>query len=64
MRMWKMRPMCHLLGLVLLAKVWQMLVAVGQTRDEEIEEEDDVRMVRRRKKYFMLKRSILPHMLT
>jgi hypothetical protein len=36
-----LRHMCHLLGLILMAKDWQVLVAAGVMRDEEIEEEDD-----------------------
>jgi hypothetical protein len=67
MMMWRMTHICHLPGLVLMEKDWQVLVPAGAARDEkETEEEEDggnendgaeVMMMSRMKKFLMLRRS-------
>jgi hypothetical protein len=67
MMMWKMTHICHLPRLVLMEKDWQVLVAVGQQEMrnrlkrkkmmEMVMMELRVMMMRRMKKFLMLKRS-------
>jgi hypothetical protein len=59
-RMWKMRHMCHLLGH---DKGLASSSGSGAMRDEEMKKMMVMR-VKRMKKYLMLKRSTLHHMLT
>jgi hypothetical protein len=40
MMMWRMTPICHHLGLVLMEKVWQVQVAVRKHEREIVEEEE------------------------